>query len=237
MYEFDTVSASSYDPSALASKLTQKSAEGWEVLSIVPTGGDVTAFVRRAVGADAPAADVADTAVLAAVAAPEPEPVAEPVNTMWSATDDSAPATYTPEPAATYTPEPAATYTPEPAATYTPEPAATYTPEPAATYTPEPAATYTPQAEEPAGWGAVAEPSTAWSPEPAPATDPAPAPEPEPVVETPAYDPAPAQQVPSVPAGWYADPAGRFELRYWDGGQWTEHVARGGAQYTDPPVA
>jgi hypothetical protein len=40
-----------------------------------------------------------------------------------------------------------------------------------------------------------------------------------------------------VPAGWYSDPSGRFELRYWDGGQWTEHVARGGAQYTDPPVA
>lgn len=40
-----------------------------------------------------------------------------------------------------------------------------------------------------------------------------------------------------APAGWYADPADRFELRYWDGGQWTEHVARQGQQYTDPPVA
>ena len=42
---------------------------------------------------------------------------------------------------------------------------------------------------------------------------------------------------PQVPAGWYADPAGRFELRYWDGGAWTEHVSRAGQQYTDPPVA
>ena len=42
---------------------------------------------------------------------------------------------------------------------------------------------------------------------------------------------------PAVPAGWYADPAGRFELRYWDGGAWTEHVSRAGQQYTDPPVA
>jgi hypothetical protein len=41
----------------------------------------------------------------------------------------------------------------------------------------------------------------------------------------------------SAPAGWYADPSGRFELRYWDGGRWTEHVSRGGNQYTDPPVA
>lgn len=41
----------------------------------------------------------------------------------------------------------------------------------------------------------------------------------------------------AAPAGWYADPSGRFELRYWDGGQWTEHVSRSGQQYTDPPVA
>lgn len=40
-----------------------------------------------------------------------------------------------------------------------------------------------------------------------------------------------------APAGWYADPSGRFELRYWDGGQWTEHVSRAGQQYTDPPIA
>ena len=49
--------------------------------------------------------------------------------------------------------------------------------------------------------------------------------------------PAAQQQTPAVPAGWYADPAGRFELRYWDGGAWTEHVSRAGQQYTDPPVA
>jgi hypothetical protein len=46
-----------------------------------------------------------------------------------------------------------------------------------------------------------------------------------------------AQTTPSVPAGWYADPAGRYELRYWDGGAWTEHVSRAGQQFTDPPVA
>ena len=41
----------------------------------------------------------------------------------------------------------------------------------------------------------------------------------------------------AAPAGWYADPAGRYELRYWDGSAWTEHVSRAGQQYTDPPVA
>ncbi|NBU94785.1 MAG: DUF2510 domain-containing protein [Actinobacteria bacterium] len=50
----------------------------------------------------------------------------------------------------------------------------------------------------------------------------------------PAPAPAPAD---AVPAGWYPDPSSRFELRYWDGTRWTEHVSRGGQQSTDPPVA
>ena len=41
----------------------------------------------------------------------------------------------------------------------------------------------------------------------------------------------------TAPAAWYADPSKRFELRYWDGAEWTEHVARGGQQFTDQPVA
>ena len=41
----------------------------------------------------------------------------------------------------------------------------------------------------------------------------------------------------AAPAAWYADPSKRFELRYWDGAEWTEHVARGGQQFTDQPVA
>ncbi len=40
-----------------------------------------------------------------------------------------------------------------------------------------------------------------------------------------------------APAAWYPDPSNRFELRYWDGSEWTEHVARGGQQFTDPPIA
>lgn len=41
--------------------------------------------------------------------------------------------------------------------------------------------------------------------------------------------------VPSVPANWYKDPSGRFEMRYWNGTQWTEHVATAGKQSIDPP--
>ena len=34
--------------------------------------------------------------------------------------------------------------------------------------------------------------------------------------------------------GWYVDPTRRFELRYWDGVRWTEHVCRGGQVFVDP---
>ncbi len=37
-----------------------------------------------------------------------------------------------------------------------------------------------------------------------------------------------------VSAGWYADPTGRSDHRYWDGSDWTDHVARGGEQALDP---
>src|SRR3954449_9862767 len=47
MQEFVTVSSSSYDPASLATKLNEKSADGWTVVAIVPTGGDVTAFLSR----------------------------------------------------------------------------------------------------------------------------------------------------------------------------------------------
>ena len=44
-----------------------------------------------------------------------------------------------------------------------------------------------------------------------------------------------AGATPNVPADWYKDPSGRFELRYWNGSAWTEHVATGGTQSTDAP--
>jgi hypothetical protein len=38
----------------------------------------------------------------------------------------------------------------------------------------------------------------------------------------------------SGPAGWFADPGGRHELRYWDGQRWTEHVSDRGTQGVNP---
>ncbi|WP_366821311.1 DUF4041 domain-containing protein [Microbacterium sp.] len=38
----------------------------------------------------------------------------------------------------------------------------------------------------------------------------------------------------TVQPGWYSDPSGQFEQRYWDGAAWTEHVFAGGAQAVAP---
>lgn len=42
-----------------------------------------------------------------------------------------------------------------------------------------------------------------------------------------------------TPQGWYVDPTGRHEYRYWDGVDWTAHVSDGGVAETDttePPA-
>jgi len=71
----------------------------------------------------------------------------------------------------------------------------------------------------------LAQPARVSAPEPADTGGPAPAP----AEARPAPAPAPLPQ-----AGWYTDPTGRFEVRYWDGGEWTAHVSRRGQRATDP---
>jgi len=186
MQEFESISASSYDPSALAAKLTSKAAEGWSVVAIVPTGGDVTAFLSREKGSGTSAENNAES-----------HDAASSQNTYEETSSSVLPATSEPEPQAESVSEPSGWAIAPESSAPTPEPAVSISP----TSTYQPAAT--------------------------PSYEPAPS-------ITPAPDPAPA---PSVPAGWYADPAGRFELRYWDGSTWTEHVSRAGQQFTDPPVA
>jgi hypothetical protein len=72
-------------------------------------------------------------------------------------------------------------------------------------------------------------------PPPYPGAAPAPAP-------VPRYAPQPSPYVPGPPVseappfGWYPDPSGRHEQRYWDGTRWTEHVSDAGQQSTDPPT-
>ena len=34
--------------------------------------------------------------------------------------------------------------------------------------------------------------------------------------------------------GWFDDPSGRHEIRYWDGRRWTRHVSDHGRRSVDP---
>lgn len=39
---------------------------------------------------------------------------------------------------------------------------------------------------------------------------------------------------PGPPSGWFPDPSGRNDQRYWDGAVWTDAVVSGGEARTDP---
>jgi hypothetical protein len=39
---------------------------------------------------------------------------------------------------------------------------------------------------------------------------------------------------PAPPPGWFPDPAGRFDHRWWDGARWTETVSHDGSTTNDP---
>ncbi len=159
MYEYLSLRVPAADHESLASQLTERSTDGWDVVSLVADGSDLIALLRQPVTADDAAPEAEDTEIV-----------------IPASTDDE-------------------------------------------------------------GWAAASDTPTSDEPAAAPADAPAPVAEPDPVAEpAPAADPAPAA-TPAIPAGWYADPAGRYELRYWDGAQWTEHVSRAGQQYSDPPVA
>ena len=193
MQEFTTVSSSSFDPSALARQLTEKSADGWSVISIVSTGSDVTAFLARDTAAET------DRAGASSSVATTTSSRGSSSGAPWSDSTNGASS--------------------------------------APAYSPATAAPPEPSVSEPSGWAVAPEPASPVAPivDPAPSySSNAPGYSAGPA---PSYSPAPASAQPAVPAGWYGDPAGRFELRYWDGDAWTEHVSRAGQQYTDPPVA
>ena len=46
--------------------------------------------------------------------------------------------------------------------------------------------------------------------------------------------PAASRSIPAPAAGWYADPAGHHEHRYWDGSNWTAAVSDEGVASTEP---
>jgi Protein of unknown function (DUF2510) len=159
MYEFDSISVSSYEASSLAAKLTERSGDGWDVVAIVPAGSEITAYLRRSGSGSSESATSDDTAGAAASSS----------TSSWDTAGAGAVAASTPSEPAGWSSAPDSTST-------------------------------TPTTTSSAGgWGASA-------------------------TTTPATAPATPTN-PSVPAGWYTDPAGRYELRYWDGSAWTEHTS------------
>ena len=233
MQEFSSVTASSYDADSLAPLLNEKAADRWSVVSIVAAGTNIVAYLQRE--ADDTADDTTDDTAAPIESADADDdtshdtvadvPTYGDTSTADEATSEEAPAEET------STPDESPVGSP-----FIPA---------AAEATPAPV-------DEPAGWASapeqtietpvlaadasiadlaaqVSEPETVVAAVPVAAVEPVAAVVAEPEV-------APAAES-TVPAGWYADPSGRFELRYWDGAAWTEHVSRAGQQFTDPPVA
>jgi len=221
MQEFTSVSVSSYEADSLTALLNEKSGDGWDVVAIVPTGSTITGYLsRQATGDNTPlddtdtSAPASEPAIAAAVLAdttvvdePEVESDATPESHDTADTADAADTTDTTDTIATDD------FPTLPAS----EPASS----------PE---------DEPAGWatgvGTAAATEATSDVTSETTTDTAGASEP-----TGSEPAAAAPTAAAAPAGWYADPSSRYELRYWDGGQWTEHVSRAGQQFTDPPVA
>ena len=143
MLEYAALTSS--DPADLARQMTERSAQGWEILQIVSNGANITAFARRA----AVSAQAVNTAATPAASTPA---TSAATSATWSSTASTSAST--------------------------------------------------------------------------------------PVVTSP-VNTSVASSVgdAAAPANWYPDPAGRFELRYWNGSAWTEHVSRNGQQSIDPPVA
>jgi hypothetical protein len=143
MLEYAALTSS--DPADLARQMTERSAQGWEILQIVSNGANITAFARRA----AVTAQVANTVATPAASTPA---TSAATSATWSSTASTSAST--------------------------------------------------PVVTSPVNTSVTSSVGDA-----------------------------------AAPANWYPDPAGRFELRYWNGSAWTEHVSRNGQQSIDPPVA
>ena len=105
MFEYASVSASAYDTGSLISKINEQAASGWDVVAIVPTGGDVTAFLKREATAARDKGQAASQPVAEPAgwgAEPEPIPDVTPAESMTAsdttfieATSEPAPTTPT----------------------------------------------------------------------------------------------------------------------------------------------
>jgi len=245
MVEYASVRSSLYDIDALVSQLNERAGDGWEVVQILPTGGDVTAVLKRSPDAETAAVEETDDSPVAVAPVTLYDTGEYQVVTADEVVDDAGDEVVAVEETVVDVVE-----VPEEVAVTVDEAAAEPPGWAVAPVAVEETVTVTETVDEAEPdaptevTAVVAEPVVPDAPEPpveaaavAAAATPPPAATPEPT-PAPAPPPAPAPAAaPSIPPGWYPDPSSRFELRYWDGSAWTEHVARAGQMYTDPPVA
>lgn len=240
MQEFSSISVSSYEAGTLAERLTEQSSEGWMVVAIVPTGSTVTAYLSRpasAAGAASPAdtsgGEATETAWVAGSTAEADTTPAEPVSAASGfAESDAMVAEHAPTETVESAASPVAEAAGWAASSVADDTTADATAD-AATIAElaDLAATDTATASEATTSAATTSAATTSEAAASAATTSAA------TTGEAAASEAAASATGAAPAGWYADPSARYELRYWDGGQWTEHVSRGGQQFTDPPVA
>jgi hypothetical protein len=225
MQEFSSISVSSYEPGTLADRLNEQAADGWALVTVVPTGATVTAYLSRerasgAQSAPSPVADVtpapaASTAGTAGIGTNQAAAPSEP-DTSVAIEGGSGPGMGASQAATEPVDEPGGwAVSPEPAIS-----GSTSEPTLPSYGTGGTGATGTGSSSSESG---IAESATT-------AVDTA-------TSAGVAAQSTAASTAAAAPAGWYADPSSRYELRYWDGSQWTEHVSRAGQQFTDPPVA
>jgi len=209
MWEYRSISRSIYDADSLVGTLNDHGAEGWELVSVVTTGANLFAVLKKGTAA---AAEPAPEAAPEAEAAPtSSEAVEEPVEVPAVAAADAEPISAAAAPESSEEP-----------AGWAAAPEREPEPEPIPVAAGVPSSNDNTTSYGTQSYGAQSYGQSAQTSQPTIAQQ-APQPAPQPVVQT--------------PAAWYPDPSGRYEMRYWDGSQWTEHVSRGGVQYTDPPTA
>lgn len=251
MQEFSAISVSTYSADGLAEKLTEASRDGWEVVSILNAGSNITAYLARPASdtvSSTPAPDEPSTTGNGWEATPIEAIADEPVEVVSAPAIDEPPVVTPPVIEEPVVEQPAAAWAPEQPVIDTPaddlsglENQFQPQPEPQPSLADDIAALVPQIGDEPSADDATTEAPSPFAPslpgdqpaESVPASQPEPTPTPEPEPAAAATTTATA----SAPQGWYDDPSGRFQYRYWDGGQWTEHVSRDGQQYTDPPVA
>ena len=72
MKEFVSVKVSSFDHAALATTLTTKSSEGWDVVSVVAVGNDIVAYLSRETAPRTSPTNASSTTTVSASATNEP---------------------------------------------------------------------------------------------------------------------------------------------------------------------